>query len=296
MAIGENNNLPVRIYQEEFRELLKAVFENRSTFSDFFGGGIEALDGISNGDTAFNVRTSDIPVIVGEYSIDPAVAFEAGTANTTRFGNRKEIIYESVAVEYTWNWAIHEGIDRFTVNNDMDAAIADRLDLQAQAKVNEFNAKHSAFISTNAGKSEALTTYEPADVLALFNLMSSHFTNIQAIGDKVANVNTQLYNAIVDHPFAVREKASSANIDNNTILKFKGFEIVETPDSLFQPLDAAYAYVKGVGKAFTGINTVRTIESEDFDGVALQAAGKAGQFIPEDNKKAVFKVTAPAAG
>ncbi len=30
---------------------------------------------------------------------------------------------------------------------------------------------------------------------------------------------------------------------------------------------------------------------EDDDGVALQGAGKAGEFIPNDNKKAVVKVT-----
>ena len=44
-------------------------------------------------------------------------------------------------------------------------------------------------------------------------------------------------------------------------------------------------------KHLLGINTARTIESEDFDGVALQGAGKAGEFIPNDNKKAVVKVS-----
>ena len=29
---------------------------------------------------------------------------------------------------------------------------------------------------------------------------------------------------------------------------------------------------------------------EDFDGVALQGAGKAGEFILDDNKKAVAKI------
>lgn len=293
MATGENNNLPVRIYQEEFRQLLKAVFQERAVYGDFFGGSIEALDGVSNSDTAFNVRTSDIPVVVGEYDTGANIAFGTGTANSTRFGDRTEIIYESVAVPYTWNWSIHEGIDRFTVNNDMDAAIADRLDLQAQAKVNQFNAHHSAFIAASAGETKELASYGADDVLDLFNELSSYFTNIQAIGDKVANVDTKTFNAIVDHPLAVREKASSADVDNNTILKFKGFQIVENPDSLFEDGDVIYAYVKGVGKAFTGINTTRTIESEDFDGVALQAAGKAGEFIPEDNKKAVVKVTTP---
>ena len=74
------------------------------------------------------------------------------------------------------------------------------------------------------------------------------------------------------------------------MVKFKGFLIEEVPDDLFQTGEVAYVYIDGVGKAFTGINTARTIESEDFDGVALQGAGKAGEFILPDNKKAVCKV------
>ena len=34
----------------------------------------------------------------------------------------------------------------------------------------------------------------------------------------------------------------------------------------------------------------------DFDGTTLQGAGKAGQFISEDNKKALVKVTATITG
>ena len=59
---------------------------------------------------------------------------------------------------------------------------------------------------------------------------------------------------------------------------------------MFQTGEICYAYVGGIAKAFTGINTARTIESEDFDGVALQGAGKAGEYIPADNKKAVVKI------
>jgi len=73
-------------------------------------------------------------------------------------------------------------------------------------------------------------------------------------------------------------------------VRFKGFEIEELPESMFQEGEVAYAYIAGVGKAFTGINTARTIESEDFDGVALQGAGRAGEFILDDNKAAVVKV------
>ena len=85
-------------------------------------------------------------------------------------------------------------------------------------------------------------------------------------------------------------KESGANIDENGILRFKGFQIKEVPETKFQKGELAYVSIVGVGKQFTGINTARTIESEDFDGVAFQGAGKAGEFILPANKKAVIKV------
>lgn len=289
---GENNNQAARSFQKEFKELLQAVFQSQAYFRDFFGGEIEALDGVQHNETAFYVKTSDIPVVVGtEYNKGENVAFGDGTSNSTRFGPRTEIIYTDTPVPYTWEWTIHEGIDRHTVNNDLQVAIADRLDLQAQAKIKKFNAKHGAFISSVAAHSEELPDYSEDNVLALFNKLSKYYVNIEAVGTKVAKVNAELYNAIVDHPLTTSSKNSSANIDQNNILTFKGFQIEEIPDAMLQEGEVAYTYITGVGKAFTGINTARTIESEDFDGVALQGAGKAGEFIIEDNKKAVAKVT-----
>src|SRR5690625_7954546 len=92
------------------------------------------------------------------------------TSNSNRFSECKKVIYKNTNVPYTWNYAIHEGIDRFTVNNDLDAAIADRLDLQANAKLEEFNAHHSEFISSVAGKTVDATGHE--DVVSLFNELS----------------------------------------------------------------------------------------------------------------------------
>lgn len=287
----ENQNKAARSYQLQFKQMLEAVFRSQAYYSDFFGGNIEALDGVENSENAFYVKTSDIPVVVGEYDTDENTAFGTGTANSTRFGERTEIIYTNTPVPYTWDWAIHEGIDRHTVNNNLDAAIADRLDLQAQAKVKQFNKNHGKFISDNAGHSEELAGMTPDDVLALFNNLSNYFVNIEAVGTKAAKVTPELYNVIIDMPQTTIEKHSSANIDENSIVKFKGFRIEELPDAQFQENEVAYAYIQGVGKAFTGINTARTIESEDFDGVALQGAGKAGEFILEDNKAAVVKVT-----
>lgn len=290
-AAGDNNDLPARSYQLEFKRLLQAVFKKQSYFADFFGGSIEAMDGIQENETAFYVKTSDIPCVCGTgYDKTATKAFGTGTGNSSRFGSRTEIIYTNTPAKYTWGWNFHEGIDRHTVNNDFAAAIADRLELQARAKTKAFNDAHGKFISENAGHSETLVDYTDDNVLALFNALSKYYNNIEAVGTKRAKVCADLYNAIVDHRLTTTSKGSVANIDENGVVKFKGFLIEEVPDDLFQTGEVAYVYIDGVGKAFTGINTARTIESEDFDGVALQGAGKAGEFILPDNKKAVCKV------
>lgn len=295
-AAGENNNMPARSYQKDFKELLQVVFKKQAYFADFFGGGIEALDGVSNKEDAFYVKTSDIPVVVGsEYSKGENIAFGTGTGSSSRFGERKEIVYSDIPVKYTWEWTFHEGIDRHTVNNDLDVAVADRLELQARAKTSAFNAAHGKFISKSASKTVSIANYASDAILNAFNELSAYFNNIEAIGTKKAKVNSSMYNAIVDHPLSTTSKNSNVNIDENSVLKFKGFIVEEVPDGLFQNKECCYAYVEGVAKAFTGINTARTIESEDFDGMALQGAGKAGEFILPDNKKAVAKVTVTGA-
>lgn len=283
-----------QIYEKQFRELLQAVFANRAFFSDFFGGGIQAIEGVANNATAFSVKTNDMPVVIQDYNTGENVAFETGTDNSSRFGPRHEVIYLDEDVPYAWTWAIHEGIDRFTVNADFDVAVADRLDAQAQAKMLQFNTKHAAFIDASAGHTETLAAVTDEALLELFNNLSKYFTNKQTVGTKVAKVTPDVHNAIVDHAKATTGKNSSANIDSNSILMFKGFQIEELPETAFVGDSVVYAYVVGVGRAFTGINTARTIEHPDFDGVALQGAGKAGEWIPEANKAAVVKVTGPA--
>lgn len=296
-AEGENNNLPVRSYQPQFKEMLRAVYQKQAYFSEFFGGGVEALDGVTHNKTAFSIKTSDIPVVIGtEYNKDPNVGFGTGTSTSNRFGERKEIIYTDKDVPYDWEWTWHEGIDRHTVNNDFDATIADRTELQAQAKVQLFDNKGGLFISNTADRSFELEGITNDAVLKLFNDLSNAFTNLEAVGTKIAWVKPELYNAIVDHPITTSAKRSGANVDQNNILMFKGFQIKEVPETKFQAGELAYVSIAGVGKQFTGINTARTIPSESFDGVAFQGAGKAGEFILPANKKAVMKVVELPAG
>ncbi|WP_271003272.1 phage capsid protein [Listeria seeligeri] len=287
----KNQELSARSYQPQFKQLLQAVFKKQSYFADFFGGGIEALDGVQFNETAFSVKTSDIPVVVGAaYSKGANVAFGTGTGNSNRFGNRTEIIYTDTPVSYSWEWVFHEGIDRHTVNNDFNSAVSDRLELQAQAKTQAFNTHHSAFIEASAGKELTLTDYSADNIKALFNDASKYFTQIESVGTRVAKVTSDIYNAIVDHQLTTTGKNSTVSIDNNEVIKFKGFLVQEVPDSMFTD-SVAYFYIVAIAKAFTGINTARAFESEDFDGVALQGTGKAGEFILDDNKQAVVKVT-----
>lgn len=286
-----NQNKAARSYQKQYKELLQAVFRTQAYFRDFFGGEIEALDGVQHSATAFSLKTSDIPVVVGsEYKKGANVAMGTGTGNSTRFGNRTEIIYTDTDVPYTWEWVYHEGIDQHTVNNEMQAAIADRLDLQAQAKIKEFNNKHSSFISSVAGETFELKGFDDNDINSLFDELYAHYLDNEVEGTKIARVNAVLYNAIVNGGLSITTKGSSVGIDRNEVNMFKDFVIDPLPATLFQAGDLAYTYVPNIAKAFTGINTARTIESEDFDGVALQGAGKAGEFILDDNKLAVAKV------
>lgn len=286
-----------RLYGDKLIDVLDAVFEQQSYFSDFFGGGVESIDGVADGDTAFKVKGTDMPVVINEYSTDADVAFGTGTSMSNRFGELQEVIYETIDVPYTWPWSFNEGLDVSTVNMSMDEAVADRLVVQSQTLLGKFNAKHGEFIAANAGEKLEITTVDNDSVIELFNDLSTHFINKHAVGRKIASVAPEVYNVIVDHPLATKEKASSVNIDNNTVLKFKGFEIQEVPESLFTGDNVVYAYVFGVGKAFTGVNITRTIPVHpDFAGTALQGMGKAGEFIPEANKAAVVAVEKVPAG
>lgn len=301
MAKGDNNNMAARSYSKEFKELLQAVFGTQSYFGDFFAGGLEALDGIQQKDTAFSVKTSDVPCVVRTGSLEeggtPAydtgadVAFGSGTGSSSRFGERTEIIYVDEDVPYTWDWVIHEGIDRHTVNNDFDSAVADRLELQAQKKVANYNAKHGAFISAQAGHTVTKTAEITKDNVGdLFNELHAYYVNIGAVGALKAKVTPEIYAAIVDTGLMTSAKGGTVSEDNQVVNRFKNFEIEEVPNALFATGEVVYTYVAGVGKAFTGIETTRTVESEDFDGVALQGAGKCGEWILKDNKAAVVKV------
>ncbi|WP_338230740.1 phage capsid protein [Lactiplantibacillus paraxiangfangensis] len=277
-----NNNQPVRVYQKQFAQLLQTVFGVQSQFAPTFGA-LQTLDGVQNNATAFSVKTNDMPVTVGEYSTDANTAMGTGTGNSSRFGEMKEVIYTDEDVPYAFKWAFNEGLDRYTVNNDLNAAVADRLALQAETKTRMFNKKLGAFLVASAASDLGTTD----DVNALFEKAVKTYTDLEVVVPIRAYVTADVYNAIIDHQLVTSAKGSAVNIDSNGITTFRDITVTKVPTQYMAGKQVIFT-PDNIGRAFTGIVTTRTIETEGFDGVALQGAGKAGQFISDDNKKAIF--------
>jgi len=278
----ENNNLPVRLYQKQFIGLMQTVFGVQSTFTPTFGA-LQALDSVQNNAIAFSVKANDVPVAVGTYNTDPNVAFGSGTSNSNRFGPMKEIIYGDIDVPYDFGWSFNEGIDQLTVNTDLNSAVADRLNLQAQAKTRLFNSKLGAYLVASAAADLGAVT----DVNTVFEEASERYTDLEVVVPVRAYVTAEVYNAIIDHQLVTSYKGSAVNIDDNGIVRFRDIVITKTPTRYMAGKSIIFS-PDNIGRAFTGINVVRTIQSENFAGVALQGAGKAGQWISDDNRQAIF--------
>lgn len=278
----ENNDLPVRLYQKQFIGLMQTVFGVQSTFTPTFGA-LQAIDGVQNNAIAFSVKANDVPVAVGTYNTDPNVAFGTGTSKSNRFGPMQEIIYGDIDVPYSFGWSFNEGIDQLTVNNDLNAAVADRLNLQAQAKTRLFNSKLGAYLVASAAADLGAVD----DVNKVFEAASERYTDLEVVVPVRAYVTAEVYNAIIDHQLVTSAKGSAVNIDENGIVRFRDIIVTKTPTRYMDGKSIIFA-PDNVGRAFTGINVVRTIQSENFAGVALQGAGKAGQWISDDNRQAIF--------
>lgn len=323
-ADGDNQNQAIRSYIPQLHAILQSVYKTKAYWSDFFVP-LQQLDGITNTAKAFRVKTDAVAAAViggslasGEtaaYNTGAAVAFGAGTGSTNRFGNRTEVKYIDQDVEYSWDWVYHEGIDRHTVNEDFDAAHARELEKIANKITALFNAKQGAFLTGAAGHTITKAIAESGaisenDAIAIFNEIDEYMTDIEVDESltKVAAVCPALYNAIVDSKLTTTAKGSDVNIDRNEVRMFKDFVIRKIPSGAFVSTQASgtkgqtgyvaptqeicIAGVERMGVPFTGIETARAFEAHDFDGTTLQGAGKAGEWMSNDNKKALVKVKA----
>lgn len=285
-----NNNLPARQYAPQYRQMLSTIFNVQKAFAGVLAP-IQALDGVQHNSKAFMVKTNNTPVVVGTYKTDANVAFGTGTGTGSRFGDMKEVIYADTEVNYDYLLAIHEGIDRYTVNNDLNAAVADRLRLHSEAQTREINKRVGKFLSDNAGETKQLVDLQEATIQKLFNQVNVYVVNTEINAPIKCYLRAQLYNAIVDMTSTNKSKGSNINIDNNGLLKYKNIQLIEVAEQYFQNDVVAIFAPDGIVIPFIGIETARTIEAHEFDGFKLQAAAKGGTFVLDDNKKAIIKVT-----
>ncbi|MBF7094260.1 phage capsid protein [Streptococcus sp. HF-1907] len=286
-----NQNNPVRRYEKQYAGMLQTVFGIRKAFAKTLAP-IQILDGVQENAKAFSVKTNATPVVIGTYSTgENDGGFGDGSGAKSRFGNMTEVKYDNADVEYDYTLSIHEGLDRYTVNNDLDAAVADRLKLQSEAQTRQMNTKIGKFLAENAGKTEALTDFEEKTIKSLFNKLDAYYTDLEVAVDITVYLRSELHSAIVDMASNTSAKGSSVSIDTNGLLKYKDFILEKTPSKYLPTGTLAVFSPDGIVIPFVGISTARTIEATEFDGVKLQAAAKGGTYILDDNKKAVVKVT-----
>lgn len=284
--------MAIKLYTKQYAGMLQNIFESKSAFLRAFGGEIQTIQGAEADSNFLNLKISDTDVVIQDYNTGENVGFGTGTGTSNRFGPRKEVKSVDLQVPFDTPLAIHEGIDSYTVNDIPDQVVAERLALHAVAWAENYDAVMSAELSTNASDTlEGELTEE--GVTKLFADARKIFVNNKVSNSIawVAYVNADVYNFLIDSKLATTSKNSSANVDEQSLYKFKGFILEELSDDKFQEGEQVYFVADGVGVAGLGIPVARTMDSEDFAGVALQGAGKLGKYIPEKNKKAILKAT-----
>lgn len=290
--------MTIKEYSKEFSRVLPSIFKHETYFLRAFGNTIQVKDGVKESDTFMELKISDAAdVTLQAYSTDADVAFGTGTGSTSRFGERKEIKSINKQVGYEAPLAIHEGIDDFTVNDITDQVVSERLEKHALAWADYVDNLIGKELSDNASKTFTgeLTEEGVTKVFADAHKMFVNNKVSRTIG-WVAYVNADVYDFLVDNKLTTTSKNSSANIDEQTIQKFKGFILLELPDDKFQKGEQVIFSADGVGIVGIGIQTARAFDSEDFKGVSLQGAAKYGKYLPDENKKAIAKgkLTAPS--
>ena len=282
--------MAIKVFTRQYAGLLQDIFEKKQLFLRTFGGSLQVKDGITNKDTFIDLKVSDTDVVIQKYDTGENVAFGTGTGNSNRFGTRKEIKSVDVQVPYEAPLAIHEGVDNFTVNDNADQVIQERAALHAEAWVEQINVMLSKALSDNASKTLSGNLDEDG-VIKTFNEASKIFLNNKVAKSvaRVAYVNADVYNFLIDSKLVSTAKGATVNIDGNEYSKFKGFILDELPDDYFQKGENIVFAADNVGVAGVGIEVYRMLDSEDFAGVAIQSAAKYGKYIPEKNKKAILK-------
>lgn len=274
-----NNNLPVRYFTKEYKATFGTVYGIQAAFANALAP-LQILDGVSMNKNAFTVKTNSTPVVIGEYKVSADV-----NKGQSRFGDATEIIYIDTEVPYDYTWAINEMLDLFTVNEDFEDAINDRLIVQSEMKTRVANQRVGKKLGEYAGKTLQMATLTEEELHKAFDAAHEYLRNLGVIAPVTVFVTPAVY--------SVYKKLVGKSALNGFSTSFK---VVEEAEQDF-PTDAKMLFVPdGIAVPFIGINVVRTIMPDTHAGHNLQGAGKGGTYVSEDNKKAIIKVgVAPGA-
>lgn len=281
----------IRYFTSQLAGTMEEVFGAELSFLPAFGGEVQITDGVRDKEKFFSFKESDVSGVLANYDKTKTVG---NARNAGRFGAMKEVTYADVPAPYTWDWAVNEGFDRHTVNNDIEFAVADRIVENTSNITALMDAKHALALSSVATELGEITM-TLAGVAQIFDDAFAAMKTLGVKADMHARVSPELYTKIVEHSASYPSQRSEANLGTNTAYMFKGFEVDVVPLGALGVEDGALFFAAGVGKAAVGIQTLRTLEAGDFDGLQLQGSGKAGEYIPAKNKKAVLKATIPTA-
>ena len=282
--------MAIKLYTKQYAGIVPDLFESRTHFLRSFGGTVQVHSDAEYNDKFLTLKTSDTDVTIQAYDTGAKVAFGEGTGNSSRFGERHEVKSVDTTVDWETPLAIHEGIDRFTVNDIPQQVVAERLALHGVAWAEHVDGMLGKSLSDNASATLTGDLTEEGVVQAFVDARKAFVNNkVSRNVAWVAYVNTDVFNLLVDSKLATTAKNSSANIDNQTLYAFKGFLLQEIQDDAFETGEQIYFAADNVGVVGIGIEVARVLDSEDFNGVALQGAGKYGKYIPVKNKKAILK-------
>ena len=282
--------MAIKKYTKQYAGMVPDLFESRTHFLRSFGGTVQVHADAEYNDKFLTLKTTDTDVTIQAYDTGADVAFGAGTGNSNRFGPRHEVKSVDTTVAWETPLAIHDGIDGFTVNDIPQQVVAERLALYGVAWAEHVDGLLAKALSDNASETLEGELTEEGVVQAFVDARKAFVNNkVSRNVAWVAYVNTDVFNLLVDSKLATTAKNSSASIDNQTLYAFKGFLLQEIQDDAFETGEQIYFAADNVGVVGVGIEVARVLDSEDFNGVALQGAGKYGKYIPTKNQKAILK-------
>lgn len=282
--------MAIKLYTKQFARMLPDLFESKAKFYRAFGGNLQTITGAEAESNFLNLKISDTDVVIQNYLTGGDVGMGDFSDGSNRFGDRYEVKSTDITVPYDTPLAIHEGIDHFTVNDMPNQVVAERLALHGVAWAEKYDKTLSTYIVAQAGK-EYDDVVKSADGLAKLFSDAYQLTVNNGVSQSirwVAYVDPEVYDMLIESKLASILKGADVDIGAQALYAFKGFILEPVPTARFVDGYIAYFLPDNVGVAGVAIPVARTLDSEAFAGVAIQAAGKLGKYIPTKNKDAII--------